>query len=150
MTKNANNTWNYLRIKQISRNLEQFMKARGTSRPNNGWILAMRELSGRTLRESAANMKIRHQSFAALEKSEAEETITLKKLRQAAEALDCELVYALVPRKGTIQEYAEAKTLQKVRSSLMAIEHSMTLENQQTGNIEEKIREQVKKIKYGK
>lgn len=126
------------------------MKVRETSRPNSGWILAMREVSGRTLRESAAKMQVSHQSFAALEKSEAGETITLKKLRQAAEALDCELVYALIPRKGTIQEYAEAKILQKVRSSLIAIDHSMALENQQTGDLEEKIREQVEKIKYGK
>lgn len=43
-----------------------------------------------------------------LEKAEEESRIQLGTLRRAAEALDCELIYALTPRKGTLGEMAAA------------------------------------------
>jgi len=44
-----------------------------------------------------------------LEMSEARETITLKKLApRRAEAMGCELVYAVVPRQGTLEDLAGA------------------------------------------
>ncbi|GLS32285.1 hypothetical protein SAMN04488498_106230 [Mesorhizobium albiziae] len=44
-----------------------------------------------------ASLGIRPQSVEALEKFEANGSIKLDTLRRAAEALDCTLVYALVP-----------------------------------------------------
>jgi len=44
-----------------------------------------------------------------LEKSEEESRIELGTLRRAAEALDCELVYALTPRRRTLNEMAAAQ-----------------------------------------
>jgi predicted DNA-binding mobile mystery protein A len=46
----------------------------------------------------ARRLRIRPQSAEAVEKSEANGTIQLQSLRRAAEALDCTLVYALVPK----------------------------------------------------
>ena len=51
----------------------------------------------------AAKLNLTRQSFAELEKTEALGTIMLKSLRRAAEAVDCDLVYALVPRAGSLQ-----------------------------------------------
>jgi predicted DNA-binding mobile mystery protein A len=47
----------------------------------------------------AQRLGIAPASASALEQSEAAGTISLKSLRKAAEVLDCDLVYALVPRK---------------------------------------------------
>jgi hypothetical protein len=44
-----------------------------------------------------------------LEKSEEEARIQLGTLRRAAEALDCELIYALTPRQGTLHEMAAVR-----------------------------------------
>lgn len=44
-----------------------------------------------------ARIGIRPQTVESIEKSEAAGTIQLNTLRRAAEALDCTLVYALVP-----------------------------------------------------
>jgi len=41
-----------------------------------------------------------------MERAEEEARIELGSLRRAAEALDCELIYALTPRKGTLGEMA--------------------------------------------
>ena len=59
---------------------------------------AIREAHGMTGVQFARRLRIRPQSAEAVEKSEANGTIQLQSLRRAAEALDCTLVYALVPK----------------------------------------------------
>ena len=41
-----------------------------------------------------------------LEKAERSRRIVLANLQRAAEALDCEVVYAIVPREGTLEDLA--------------------------------------------
>src|ERR1700692_1880677 len=65
--------------------------------PPKGWIRAIRDALGMTGVQFAKRLKIRPQSVEKLEKSEANGSIQLKTLRRAAEALNCTLVYALVP-----------------------------------------------------
>ena len=116
------------------------------NRPAKGWIFAMRQVSGITLRELAARLKISHQTVAALEKSEAEDRITLKRLKEVAEQMDCQLVYAIVPRNGSIEEFARAKDSQEVIRRVLAVSHTMALEDQQVGNVAEKLKEELDKL----
>ena len=72
---------------------------------------------------------IRQPSLVALEQSEAKGTIELATLRRVAEALDCTLVYALVPNKPletTLRDRARAFA----RRRRAPVEHSMLLEDQ--------------------
>src|SRR4029079_14724254 len=71
--------------------------------PPKGWIRAIRDALGMTGVQLASRLGVRPQTLNLIEKSEAEGTIQLKTLRRAAEALDCTLVYALVP-KGSLEE----------------------------------------------
>ena len=68
-------------------------------RPGRGWIKAIREALGMTTGQYAKRLGVSQPRVAALERAEADGVVTLKSLRQAAEALDCDFVYALVPRK---------------------------------------------------
>ena len=81
-----------------------------------------------------------------LEKSEADYRITLGSLRDAADALGCELVYALVPKSGSIQELAEERARTKAAENVRAVEHSMALEDQAVGGVQDKIDEETKRI----
>ena len=77
----------------------------------------------------AKRLGIRQPSLVALEQSEAKGTIELATLRRAAEALDCTLVYALVPNKPletTLRDRARAFA----RRRRDPVEHSMLLEDQ--------------------
>ena len=77
----------------------------------------------------ANRLGIRQPSLVALEQSEAKGTIELATLRRAAEALDCTLVYALVPNKPletTLRDRARAFA----RRRRAPVEHSMLLEDQ--------------------
>src|ERR671914_403124 len=92
--------------------------------PVRGWIKAIREALGMTTAQLARRMGIRQPSVVALEQSEVKGTIELATLRRAAEALDCTLVYALIPNKpleATVRERARAFARRRLRP----VEHSM-------------------------
>jgi predicted DNA-binding mobile mystery protein A len=97
--------------------------------PVRGWIKAIREALGMTTAQLAQRAGVRQPSIIALERSEEKGSIELATLRRAAEALDCKLIYALVPNKpldAMVRERARAF----VRKRLRPVEHSMLLEDQ--------------------
>ena len=99
------------------------------SQPVRGWIRAIREALGMTAEQLAKRLGVKQPSVVALEQSEAKGTIELATLWRAAEALDCTLVYALVPNKPLEQTLRERARLFARRRS-EPIEHSMALEDQ--------------------
>ena len=68
------------------------------------WVHAMRKLVGMPVEELAGRMGVLRWEVYRMEKSEREGRIGLWKLRETAKAMDCELVYALVPRAGTLEQ----------------------------------------------
>jgi predicted DNA-binding mobile mystery protein A len=117
--------------------------------PPKGWIRAIRDALGMTGVQYAARLKIRPQSLETLERSEATGAIQLKTLRRAAEALDCTLVYALVPN-ASLEEAVRARARKIAVRDLGRVAHTMKLEAQSTGDanlearIEAYIRDQLK------
>lgn len=99
------------------------------SRPQRGWLRAMREALGMTTRQFAERMDKSQSAVVEMEKSEAREAISLASLRQAAEALDCVFVYAIVPRQP-IDEILRARAAEVAAHQLARVSHSMALENQ--------------------
>ena len=68
-----------------------------STRPPRGWLRAIRDALGMTMQQYAGRLGVSQPRIIALEKSEVEDTVTLGTLRRAAAALDCQLVYAVVP-----------------------------------------------------
>jgi predicted DNA-binding mobile mystery protein A len=128
-----------LRIGQLERALQPFQDARNSPRPQRGWIRAIREATGVTIRDLAKRLGKAPSVAAHLEVSEAEYRITLGSLRAAADALGCQLVYALVPKNASIQELSEQRARAKAAENVRAVEHTMALEDQAVGGVEEKI-----------
>lgn len=98
-------------------------------RPERGWIRAIREAIGMTTGQFAKRLGVAQPRVAALERAEANEVVTLKSLRQAAEALDCVLVYALVP-KAPLDEVVKARARLVAEQQLARTDQTMRLENQ--------------------
>jgi predicted DNA-binding mobile mystery protein A len=84
--------------RQLSEVLAKYQAASTVPRPRDGWVSSIREALGMSVRQFAARLDIDPSGVVRLEKREAEESISLGSLRRAADALDCDLVYALVPR----------------------------------------------------
>lgn len=110
-------------------------------KPNKGWIKAIRTAIGMTARQLSERLGISQQSTTQLEDNEALETITIKSLRKVAAALDCKLVYAIVPNQGSLENLIKQQAYKKAMELIMPVDHSMRLELQGVDNIEEKILE---------
>ena len=114
---------------QLDERFGELGQARRYAPPVRGWIKAIREALGMSTAQLAHRLKIKQPSVVDLEQSEARGSIELATLRRAAEALDCTLVYALIPNKPletTVRERARAFLRKRHRH----VEHSMLLENQ--------------------
>jgi predicted DNA-binding mobile mystery protein A len=114
---------------QLDDRFRKLGPARRYATPVRGWIKAIREALGMSTAQLAQRLKIKQPSLVQLEQSEAKGTIELRTLRRVAAALDCTLVYALVPNKpleAMVRDRARAFGLRRRES----VEHSMLLENQ--------------------
>ncbi len=100
--------------------------------PARGWIKALREALGMTTTQLAARLNVKQPSVVALEQSEAKGSMELATLRRVAQALDCTLVYALVPNQP-LETTIRARARAFGRQRLAPLEHSMVLEDQQVG-----------------
>jgi predicted DNA-binding mobile mystery protein A len=96
-------------------------------------VRAIRDALGMTRVQFAMRLGISPQSADALERSEATGTVKIETLRRAAEALDCTLVYALVPKK-TLENAVNERARTIAMRDLGRISHTMKLEAQQTGD----------------
>jgi predicted DNA-binding mobile mystery protein A len=110
--------------------------------PVRGWIRAIREALGMSTAQLAKRARVKQPSIVALEQSEAKGSIEIATLRRIAEALNCQLVYALIPNKS-LDEMVRDRAGLFVRRRLDPIEHSMALEDQHVARkkLEERIDE---------
>jgi len=105
-------------------------------RPARGWLRAVREAIGLKQETVARTIGVTRPSYRDLESSEARGSISLSSLTRAAEAMDCELVYFLVPRDAVAKTFGElALRHDSAMKHLHASEHSMALEGQAVGDL---------------
>lgn len=113
------------------------MRSWSVVRPPKGWLRAIRDALGMTTKQFARRLGVSQPRVVALEKGEIDETLTLASLRRAAEALDCTLVYALVP-KTPLVEMLRQRAEQKADEQLSRVSHTMRLENQALTNADQR------------
>ena len=135
-----------LRQKQLDRVLKPFRSARKVPRPSKGWIRSIRQALGVSSGELARRLGTSRQLPLQLEKGEFEDRITLKSLRAVANALDCDLVYALVPRARSLQELLEKRARAEAKDRVLGVEHSMALENQAAGKLDEAVEAETQRL----
>jgi len=99
--------------------------------PPSGWLKAVRVSLGMSLQQLADRLSITRQSAREIEIREKEGNITLKSLREAANALDMELVYGLVPKDGSIEKLIDRRAKELAKRIVHRTSHSMKLEDQE-------------------
>src|SRR5712691_1636902 len=97
--------------------------------PRSGWVRAVRDALGMSAAEVGRRMGVSHVSVLELERNESKGTARLDTLRRAAEALDCTLVYAFIPRQG-LEATVRARAEELADEDLRHVEQSMSLEDQ--------------------
>lgn len=98
--------------------------------PHGGWVRTIREALGMPRHELGRRMGVGEKRVLQLENGEAERKITVESLARAAEALDCELVVALVPRRPLERTVADRRM--RLASSWLKTRalDTMAMENQ--------------------
>lgn len=105
--------------------------------PRLGWVRAVRDALGMSTRQLAARMGVAQATVVQLERSEASSTIQLATLRRAADALDCDLVYALVPRDGSLERTVQTQARRRAHVLVDGVDRSMELEDQAVNDPDE-------------
>ena len=119
-----------LSLTQIERRLEPLRQQVENTRLRTGWIHTIRTALGMSLKDLAARSKSTVSTVAQSEKREAQGKVTLETLRKMAAAMDCELMYAFVP-KNEIQTILKEKARAKAQRILSKASTHMSLEDQE-------------------
>lgn len=130
-------SFQHLARRQLSQALAPYVEASKTPRPRDGWIAALREAFDMTVRQLATRLGVSPSSVVRMEQRERDDAISLGALRRAAHALDCELVYAIVPRHAAagakdnlLDALIAARARDVAAAELGHVAHSMALEDQ--------------------
>lgn len=100
--------------------------------PRAGWIRAVRDALGMSAAQLGRRMGVSGATVSQIEANEREGGVRMSTLRRAAEAMDCTLVYALVPRDSlerTVERRAEQIWMELQRHT----DQTMRLEEQESG-----------------
>ena len=120
-----------LKLRQLDAALASWRSADLPPHPTSGWIKAIREGLGMAATHLATRLGVTTSTVTRLERSEADDTISLATLRRAAEALGCEVHYALEP-KQSLADTLENRALALARQQMASVSHTMALEAQAT------------------
>lgn len=136
-------TFPRLQLRQLDAALAGWRAAALPARPPVGWIRALRDALCMSSAALARRLQVTDSAVRKFEEAEASDAITLGTLRKVAQALDCELQYALVPRQS-LQEMQSARAALVARERIARVAHSMALEDQQVD--EDRTRRQVEEL----
>lgn len=126
---------------QYRAKFDQLIDINKIRRPKEGWIRTLRKTLGMSSPQLAIRLGVSKSQASQMERMEMEDRITLKQLRRVAETLDCELVYALVPRQP-VDVMVRARAEFKAARLVSKADVQMKLEAQQLSK--EKLQEQIK------
>ena len=111
----------------LDRHLLRFRPVNEWRSHSRGWIRTLRTALGMTTAQLAARMGVSRPRITILEQAEARGTVTMASLEKAAEALDCTLVYALVPRIP-LEQMVVARAREKATAMVACVDRTMLLE----------------------
>jgi predicted DNA-binding mobile mystery protein A len=120
-----------LQMQQLNSKMLSFKMLNQIAIPPTGWIRAIRQALGMSSQQLGKKLSITRQGVLDMEKREKDGLITLKALREAAKALDMQVVYGFVPNDGSLEELIDRKAKALAEEIVMRTSQSMKLENQE-------------------
>lgn len=118
-----------LRLRQVEALTLPWREAAQSQAPPRSWIQTIREALGMSAAQLGRRLQVTRQTVSAIERGEARKTVSLATMQRVAAAMDCELVYALVPLRS-LAEMRRLQARKKAERTLSRVAHSMRLEAQ--------------------
>jgi predicted DNA-binding mobile mystery protein A len=138
-----------LQIQQIDSKILVYSSLQKVAAPPIGWIKAIRTALGMSMLQLGKRLSITKQSVQDIEKREQDGSITLKALRETANAMDMQLVYGFIPNDGTLEALIDRKAKELAKQIVLRTSNTMKLEDQENSKqrIEKAIEERAIAIK---
>lgn len=138
-----------LQIQQLHSKMLAFANLHSVVPPPTGWLKAVRTALGMSLQQLSKRLSITRQSMQEIEQREKDGSITIKTLRDAAKAMDMQLVYGFVPIDGSLEELINRRAKELATTIVLRTSNSMKLEDQENNQqrIEKAIKERAAIIK---
>lgn len=97
--------------------------------PNEGWLRTLRKALHMSGAQLARRLGVTRALIAQTEKAELTGSVTIKKMQEIAEAMDCRFVYAVLP-KTSVQEIITTQATKKAKAYVDKTSKHMALEDQ--------------------
>jgi len=109
-----------------------WLQMRVESKPPTGWLKAIRGALGISARQLAQIIGVDMSAIIRLEEREPDGKVTLEMLNRAAQAMDCKVIYAIVPQDhyDSLEAIIDKRARKAARDLLQKVEHTMRLEDQ--------------------
>lgn len=138
--------YNELKMTQIQGRLDSLNTLKDLAKVRPGWISYMRGALGMTLKNLAKILDVSIPTVAQSERREMEGKVNLETLRKMATAMECEFVYAFIPKKD-LKTTLEKKAYEKASAILKIADTHMSLEDQKVkGDINKRIERLAKEL----
>jgi predicted DNA-binding mobile mystery protein A len=136
-------------LEQIDRKILLLRKIENMTIPSTGWVYAIRQALGMSLRQLGIKMGITPQSIKEIEEREKNGSISLNVLRHFGTSLDMTLIYGFIPKDESLEALIETRALVLAREIVDRTSISMKLEDQGVSpkRIQEAIKEKANELK---
>lgn len=114
-------------------------------RPPQGWLKTIREFLGMTTTQLAQRIGVTQPRVVNMEKNE--KNIKISTMEKIADSLNCDFVYAFVPREN-IDDVIYNQAKKKAQKILNKVNHNMSLENQ-LANTDELLKDMIEELLDG-
>ena len=96
---------------------------------NKQWIKTIRTALGMTSSQLAERLGVSQSRVSDIEKGELEGRLTIKTLKSVAQSMDCEFVYAIVPR-NSLNQIVREQAEKVAQNRMKRVNVTMSLEDQ--------------------
>ncbi len=140
-----------LKIRQVSEKLTKISKFAHLCGGVDSWARYIREGLNMSTRQLSERSGLSESIIYQTERNEKFGQVTIKSLQRIANALECDLVYAFVPRKPIEKRLAD-RALDKARRVMHETALNMELENQgvSKAKLQEQLKQLAAELKYSK
>lgn len=138
-----------IHFQQLNNKLSEISYLQRFPVPPTGWIKSIRTALGMSLQQLGNKLNVTKQAALDIERREKQGSITIKSLKDVANALDMQLVYGFVPKDGSLEALIEKKATELAKQIVMRTHQTMKLEDQanSASRIEKAIKERTAAIK---
>lgn len=122
-------------LNQVDHNISVLRKSQNLIIPHSGWVFSIRKALNMSLRQLGNKMNITPQSMKEIEEREKNGTVSIKVLKQTANALNMKFIYGFIPEHKSLENMIQEKAYNIAKEIVLRTSTNMKLEDQENSEI---------------